>query len=517
MRHDPRVLIAVAVAAWSLVGDGAVARADAPAAMRRSELRWGVDAQGGAPYAFWDPMDPNHLIGFEVELADALAARLGLRARPVFGQWESLLELLARGDFDIALNGIEVSDEKKRVCQLSRPYYAAPERLTIRRGDAAAPRTLDALRGRRVGTLPGTLAERILRRAGADVRTYEGGQDAIYADLELGRTDAVLLDAPATLYYGAIEPDLQVVDGDFGEVRYAVAIRLGDDRLLAAINGALDDLGRDGSLRRIYERWGLWNARTAALFGDARPPSSLAIATSLEAWRAAVGRQPSFWTRLTTRYPALMPLFARGAAVTLLLSLLAMMSAIAAGILLAIGRSFGPPPLRWLCLAVIEIVRGTPLFVQLIVVYFGLPELGVKLPPFVAGWLALSINYAAAEAENYRAGFESVPAGQQEAAWSLGLTRWQAIVHIVAPQALRVALPPMTNDFIALLKDSSLVALVTITELTKTYLNLASATRDHLGLGLVVAAWYLLIGLPFAQLARLAERRMARRLRRIES
>jgi polar amino acid transport system substrate-binding protein len=509
-----RIFCAVVLASCAVVGD---ARADNAGASRGRELRWGVDVQGGAPYAFQNPTDPNHLIGFEVELADAIAARLGLRARPVLGQWESLLELLARGDFDVALNGIEVTDDKKRVCQLSHAYYAAPEQLTIRRGDAGAPRSLDAVRGRRVGTLPGSLAERILRRSGADVRTYESGQDAIYADLELGRTDAVLLDAPATLYYGALQPDLEVVDGDFGEVRYAVAVRLGDDSLLTAVDSAIDALGRDGTLRRIYERWGLWNPHTAKLLGDGRPTSSLAIATELEAWRAAVGRQPPFWTRVRTRYPQLMPMFARGAAVTLLLSLVAMASAVALGIVLAVGRSFGARPIRWLCLAIIEVIRGTPLFVQLIVVYFGLPELGLKLPPFVAGWLALSINYAAAEAENYRAGFASVPAGQQEAAWSLGLTRWQTIVHVVAPQALRVALPPMTNDFIALLKDSSLVALVTITELTKTYLNLASATRDHLGLGVVVAGWYLLIGLPFAQLARRAEQRMARRLRSVAS
>jgi polar amino acid transport system substrate-binding protein len=479
-------------------------------------LRWGVDVQGGAPYAFQNPMDPNHLIGFEVELADALAQKMDLKARPVLGQWESLLELLGRGDFDVALNGIEVSDEKKRICQLSHPYYVAPEQLTIRRGDAAAPRTLESLKGRRAGTLPGSLAERILKRAGAEVSTYESGQDAIYSDLKLGRIDAVLLDEPATTYYGAVEPDLEVVPGDFGEVRYAVAVRLGDDALLAAVNDKLDALGKDGTLRRIYERWGIWNKETATLLGDSHVSSS-EVPTSLEAWKVAVGKQPPFWTRVRTRYPKLQPLFARGALTTLVLSLAAMSCAIALGVLLAIGRSFGPRLVRWLSIGVIELVRGTPLFVQLIVVYFGLPELGVKLPPFVAGWLALSINYAAAEAENYRAGFESVPAGQHDAAWTLGLSKWQTIVHVVAPQALRVALPPMTNDFIALLKDSSLVALVTITELTKTYLNLASATRDHLGLGAVVALWYLVIGLPFAQLARYTEARLAKRLRRVAS
>lgn len=477
------------------------------------ELRWGADAQGGAPYVFQDPMEPNRIIGFEVELAEALARKLGVRARPVQGQWDQLLDLLGRGDFDVALNGIEIADEKRRVCGLSRPYYVAPERLTIRRGDPTAPRTLAALRGRRVGTLPGSLSERILVHAGADVRGYEGGQNEIFDDLRIGRIDAVLLDEPITRFYGEIDPALEVLPGSFGEVRYAVATRPGARRLLAAIDRALDELARDGTLRAIYERWGLWNAPTAALFGAARPTQP-PFAEAYEAWRAAVGKTPPFWQRVLHRYPRMLPLFARGAALTLIIALAAMALAVTLGALLAVGRSWGARPVRWLCTAYIEAVRGTPLLVQLIIVYFGLPELGVRLSPFAAGCLALGLNYAAAEAENYRAGFASVPLGQLEAATTLGLTRWQTIVHVVAPQAVRVALPPVTNDFIALLKDSSLVALVTLTELTKVYLNLANSTRDHLGLGLVVAAWYLVIGLPFARLARLTERRLARRVRR---
>jgi polar amino acid transport system substrate-binding protein len=147
-------------------------------------------------------------------------------------------------------------------------------------------------------------------------------------------------------------------------------------------------------------------------------------------------------------------------------------------------------------------------------IYFGLPELGVKLPPYAAGWLALALNYAAAEAENYRAGLSAVGAGQMDAARVLGLTKRQALLHVVGPQAVRVALPPATNDFIALLKDSSLVSVVTLTELTRTYTSLAASMRDHLGLGVVVALAYLALGLPFAWLARRAEARLARHLRR---
>ena len=478
----------------------------------RGELLWGADGQGGAPYVFQDPMDPNRLIGFEVDLAEALAGQLGVRARPVLGPWDALLELLARGDFDIALNGIEVAEEKKRVCALSRPYYAATEQLTVRRGDTRAPHALVEVRERRMGTLPGSLAERILRREGAQVKTYEGGQDEIFADLRLGRTDAVLLDNPVTLYYGAIDPELEVLPGTFGEVRYAIAVRREEEDLREALDAALVALARDGTLRALYERWGLWNAQTAALLGDA-DPHSRGVPERYESWRASVGRLPPFLDRVRERYPATLSLFARGAAMTLGVSLASMALAIAGGLVLALTRVYGPRPLRWGAMVLIEAVRGTPLLVQLTLVYFGLPQLGLKLSPLMAGVLTLGFNYATAEAENYRAGLASVPPGQQEAARVLGLTRWQTLRHIIFPQAARISLPPMTNDFIALLKDSSLVSLVTLTELTRTYLNLANAMRDHLGLGLLVALFYLLLGLPFAWLARTVEGRLGQHLR----
>jgi polar amino acid transport system substrate-binding protein len=513
-----RLALALACAVLIALG-GARASADAAdAGLARiraaGELRWGGDSQGGAPYVFQDPMDPNHLIGFEVDLASALAAELGVRARPVQCQWDMLLDLLQRGDFDVALNGIEVADEKLRVAALTRPYYVAPERLTVRRGDVSAPHSLDALRGRQVGTLPGSLAERILLRAGAAVRTYDGGQNEIYADLLVGRTDAVLLDAPISLYYGEIEPALEAVAGDFGEVRYAIAVARDDAALRDAVDAALGRLAANGRLRAIYERWGLWNAPTAALLGDPRPTAA-GVAEALEAWRVAVGKPPALLERMRDRYPSTLRLFARGAVLTLALSFAAMALAVPLGVALALARKYGPAPVRWLATGYVEFVRGTPLLVQLIMLYFGLPELGVTLDPFVAGAVALGLNYAAAEAENYRAGLESVPVGQLEASWSLGLSTRQALRHVIGPQAVRIAIPPATNDFIALLKDSSLVSLVTLTELTKTYLNLANAMRDHLGLGLMVAAWYLLIGLPFAWLARRAEARLGRHLRTV--
>jgi polar amino acid transport system substrate-binding protein len=184
-----------------------------------------------------------------------------------------------------------------------------------------------------------------------------------------------------------------------------------------------------------------------------------------------------------------------------------MVLAIATGLLVAICRVFGPLPIRWLATAYIELIRGTPLLIQLLFIFYGLPNVGIRLSPFVASVIGLGLNYAASEAEIYRAGILSVPAGQWQAAYALGITRMRALRLIILPQAVRLILPPVTNDFIALLKDSSLVSALTIMELTGAYNRLATETFDYFGAGLVVALLYFIIGLPFARLARALEER----------
>jgi polar amino acid transport system substrate-binding protein len=153
-------------------------------------------------------------------------------------------------------------------------------------------------------------------------------------------------------------------------------------------------------------------------------------------------------------------------------------------------------------------VRGTPLLIQLFILFYGLPHFGIKLPPFLAAVLGLGLNYAAYEAENYRAGLIAVPLGQMEAALALGLSRAQAIRYVLLPQAWRNILPPVTNDFVSILKDSSLVSIITMVELTKVYGQLAATYYDWLGLGILTAAMYFLVGLPFVALARWTEKRL---------
>ncbi len=201
--------------------------------------------------------------------------------------------------------------------------------------------------------------------------------------------------------------------------------------------------------------------------------------------------------------------FVSAAGVTLLLTLLAFAIAVPLGALLAIARVFGNRWVRGLARAYVELFRGTPVLLQLFVLYYGLAPY-VNLGPVQAAVLGLGFNYAAYEAEVYRGALLAIPRGQTEAAKALGMGPWQILRHILLPQALRLALPPMTNDFVSLLKDSSLVSVITVIELTKRMTIAAVDMRGWLVPGLACAALYLALSLPLSELARRLERRLAR-------
>jgi polar amino acid transport system substrate-binding protein len=178
--------------------------------------------------------------------------------------------------------------------------------------------------------------------------------------------------------------------------------------------------------------------------------------------------------------------------------------AVVMGIALASGRVYGGPLLRGACTAYVELTRGTPVLLQLFVLYYGLAEV-VRLPAFVAALLGLGLNYAAYESEIYRAALEAVPAGQLDAARILGLSERQVFALVRGPQALRLALAPMTNDFVALLKDSSLVSVLTVVELTKQTAIFAANIGSWVVPGALCAALYLAMSLPLSRLARRLE------------
>lgn len=466
------------------------------------ELAWGGDVQGGEPFVFEDPKDPGHLQGFEVDIAEGIARRLGVRAGFRQADWSNLIPALERGDFDIIMNGLEDTPARRARVALSRPYFVFGETLAVHAGDPAMG--LAGLRGKRVGTLNQSYALDLLRGADVEPVLYEGVSEP-YQDLAAGRLRGVLLEHLIAARYGCAKPEVRCLPDDVGRGTYVVAIRRDDVGLTQAVDSALSGMLHDGELRRILERWKLWDARQAALdapatridpafvHGDVPP-------TAREA-QGSPNQNPFTFVQLR--------LFLQGALVTLLLSAAAFALALPLGLSLAILRLDSRRLLRGVASFYVEAFRGTPLLLQLYVLYFALAPI-VRLDPITAAVLGLGLNYAAYEAEIHRGALLALPRGQGEAARALGLTRWQALRHVLLPQSLRIALPSMTNDFVALLKDSSLVSVITVVELTKRMTIAAVDFRTWLYPGLACAALYFVMSYPLARLAQRLERKLHR-------
>jgi polar amino acid transport system substrate-binding protein len=481
---------------WTCVAPGLAQSPSAP------ELRWGGDAEGGAPFVEADAADPTKVVGFEVDVAQLIGEALGRTPRFVQVGFTTIDASAARGDFDIGLSGIEDTVVRRRRLAVTVPYYEFREILTVREADRARFRTLADLRGRRVATLGATLAYDLLVTAqtanGLEVVTYDDDVHP-YSDLALGRVDAVVLDEVLADRGVSRNPGLVNQDTDLGSGHYVGILAPGQQALRDAIDEILKTAMRDGRLEVIFRRWNMWNDRQPGLYsrvaaGIASAPSTSATGTPLS------DEEPS---NLVVRY---LPGLLRAAGITAALSVGAMAIAIVVGALVACGRVYGSRALRVGLTGYVELMRGTPLLLQLFVIYFGLAPL-VQLPAFLAALLGLGLNYAAFESEIYRGALEAVPKGQLDAARALGFTDRQALRLVRGPQAMRYALAPMTNDFVALLKDSSLVSVITVVELTKQTSILATNMGSWVVPGLVCAAMYLALSLPLARLARRIETR----------
>ncbi|MDR3280815.1 MAG: ABC transporter substrate-binding protein/permease [Synergistaceae bacterium] len=476
-----------------------------PALAGNGVLRWGGDSEGGFPYMFPNPANTDELIGFEVDIVKEMAAYLDMTPEYVNNSWDNLIPGLERGLYDISINGLEVTPEHEETVNFSIPYYKTFLQLAVRR-QTQDINNLDDCRERIVGTLKESYAQMVLEELGdVDVRTYIV-EASTYEDLANGRLDAALFDSPIAIYSAGFNPEIKFVGPPIGEITYAVAVTKENKELLTKVNEAMVHMRDSGKLREIYDRWGLWSPVMAVEFNDFSPRRT--EMTRYDEW--AENHRPELtFSKKIERYRSMLPTFGEAAALTLEVSITAMLIAIVSGLVLAIARVFAPKWIALIAAAFVEFMRGTPLLIQLFFIFYGLPNIGITLDRFWAGAIGLGLNYAAYEAEIYRAGLFAIQQTQWEAALALGMTRWQAMKEVILPQAFRVVIPPITNDFISLLKDSSLVSTITLVDLTKAYGQLAGTYYDYFGTGIMVAFIYLIIGLPFVMFSRYAERKLA--------
>jgi len=478
-----------------------------PAALRAQTpavLRWGGDAAGGAPYVEADPRNPTEHVGFDVEIAELVARALGRKPQFLQVPFQQLDQAAIRGSFDIGLSGVEDTPGRRKLLPTSIPYYLFREVLTVREADRDRYHTLADLRGHPVGTLTGTIAHGILTGA----ETTEGilpkwydDDVAPYVDLGAGRVDAVLLDNVLAERSIRLVKSLHIQPGAIATSHYVIIVSPEKPGLLDQVNEILRAAMRDGRLEAILRKWGVWNEDQPGLFQELTASSTGFNSSTGSSPDGSKGSAPAAPSRFEmTR--AQLPLLLIAAFRTLYLSCASMALAVMLGMAIAIGRVYGNRVTRGALLTYVEVMRGTPILLQLFIIYYGLP---IRLDAYIAALLGLGLNYAAYESEIYRGALEAIPAGQLEAARVLGLTEWQILRLVRAPQALRLALAPMTNDFVAMLKDSSLVSVIAVTELEQQTQIFATDMRSWVIPGLICAGLYLSMSLPVAKLARRLE------------
>ena len=207
---------------------------------------------------------------------------------------------------------------------------------------------------------------------------------------------------------------------------------------------------------------------------------------------------------LLNHYPVLL----KGLTTTLVVSLSAIALGLVLGVLLAFGLTSRYRLVRWPCGLYRSFWRGTPILLQLLLVYYLLPEIGIEIAPITAAILTLTLNTATFQSEIFRSGISHIPAGQIEAARMAGISAWQTRRRIIMPQVFRLTLPPLTNEIITILKNSSLISVIAVTELMRVSEQIASRTFQPLETYLAAALLYLAVNLVLARLSAYLEHRM---------
>ena len=432
------------------------------------------------PFEFLD-QETGEYVGFDIDLIDAIAKEVGFEYELKPMDYAGIIPALQTNNLDIAIAGITINPEREEVIDFSDPYYDAGTAVLVR-ADEEEIQTLDDLAGKVVATKQGTSSyEYVIAMEEIGEVVPFPNIDQAYMELHKGTADAVVFDLPSLLYYVNTtgQGKAKVLDELLEGQTFGIAFPKGSP-LVNEVNLALAKLKEDGTYDELHEKW----------FGEA--------ATEVK----EVG---SFIDIAVEALPTLM----QGVKYTILISVLGLLIGFVIGIIVGFGRLAKNKIIYGIATVFVEVIRGTPIMIQALYIYFAIPILlSIEINPIVAGVTAISINAGAYIAEIVRGSVQSIDKGQMEAGRSLGLTHFQTMYRIIWPQAFKRMIPPLGNQFIISLKDTSLLTVIGVGELTRQGTIVVATNFRAVEIYTLVAILYLIMTLSITFILRLIERRM---------
>lgn len=444
----------------------------------------------------------GNLEGFEIDIWNEIGKKLNYNIKFKTASFSGLFGMLESGKVDTLANQITLTNERKEKYFFTDPTVYSGAQIIVKQ-DNNSIKSFDDLIGKKVGVDLGSNYEQIVKdkdkNGNIKIITYQN-TDAAFNELLLGRIDAVVIDKVSAI--AAIKEknlNLQLAGKPIDKIEnaYPFLKTKENEHLIKDINSALLDMKNDGSLKAISEKWLGTNVTT--------PNNNESDTESLKSSKGTLSFDFMYSLKL-------IPMLIKAMKTTISLSVFGMILGLIIGIALAIIRIYKIPIIKQLAEIYISFFRGTPLLVQLFLLYFGIPQV---IPPlqnmtaYTAALIGLGLNASAYIAEILRSSINAIDKGQMEACLSVGMTKGEGLKRIILPQAFRIAIPPLGNIFVDTVKGSSLAFTLGVVELLAKAQMAASSSYKFFESYIVVAIMYWIIIEFFSYLQKVLERKIS--------
>jgi polar amino acid transport system substrate-binding protein len=442
-----------------------------------------------APFEFADKN--NKYIGIDIDLINAIAKKEGFKVIVKPLGFNAAVQALEAKQIDGVIAGMTITPERKAKFQMSKPYYPTGPVAAVAKN--AKLKSLKDLKGKRVaiktGTAAADYANSIKQKYGFTTVTFDDSNN-MYQDVATGNSVACFDDQPVLQYAIATGEKLRILGKPEAVKYYGIATsKSRTDDLAAKINAGIKAVKADGSYDKIVAKY----------------LGSGTVASQKQKNAKVQESDRSFWGLLKENWGTLMS----GLGQTLLVTLVAIICATLVGVLVGLLGVVPNKLARAVSITFIYIFRGLPLLVLALFIYTGIPSLtGTKIPAFVAGIITLTLNEGAYTAAFVKGGIGAVNPGQMEAARSLGLPWGKAMRRVILPQGIKIMVPSFINQFIITLKDTSILSIIGILELTQTGKIIIARNMEGFKIWTMVALIYLVIITVLTWLSKYVQKRM---------